>query len=148
MKKLLFLFLLVSSVSFAQTNDNYQKALGILQKAQNALGKNSSGILVTAKGTIHNMGHYATPELTQDLPIEETYAYFTRQQVYHLRSAMQRSGRTFVKSKVAKQDSLYSIGYYDQAISKTVSPDFAYEIAKTIPSELLAFAYKNRQSLR
>lgn len=145
---LLLFFFLSFTTGIAQTNDNYQKTLGILQKAQNVLGKSSSGILVTANGTIHNMGHYATPELTQDLPIEETYAYFAQQQVYHLRSAMQRSGRTFVKSKVAKQDSLYSVGYYDQSISKTVSPDFAYEIAKMIPSELLAFTYKNRQSLR
>ncbi len=70
MKFFLSLFFFLSfTAGIAQTNVNYQKALGILQKAQNALGKSSSGILVTANGTIHNMGHYATPELTHEYPL-------------------------------------------------------------------------------
>lgn len=149
MKNLFTLLLCFSFFNIvAQTKENYQKALHILKQTQEATGKGSSSILITAKGTIHNLGHYATPEMTQDLPIEETYAFFVPQQVYHLRSSMQRSGRTFVKSKISKQDSLYSIGYYDQTFNKGISSDFSFEIAKALPSELLEFAYKNRQSLR
>lgn len=149
MKKIFAIILVFQITNVqAQTNKNFEKALNILKQAQVVIGKTPPNLLIAAKGTIHNMGHYAIPESTQDYPISETYAYFKEEQVYHLRSEMTRNGKSYVMSKYAKQDSLYSIGYYDQNFEKTLSNDFNFEISKTLPSEIISFAQNNIQSLR
>jgi len=141
---------LLSLTLTAQTLPNYQKALGILDKAIVATGKDApNSIMFTAKGTIHNLGHYETPEKTRDIPVEETYAYFRDEQVNYLRSAIQNNGNSYVRSAINKADSLYQIGYYDRRIiASNNAQEFSFEIAKALPIKLLQFAFQNRQSLR
>ena len=146
---LISLFLSVK-IGIAQTRPNYQKALGILDKAIKTTGKDApNSITLTAKGTIHNLGHYETPEKTRDLPVEEIYAYFEKEQVNYLRSAMQNNGNSVVRSSITKADSMYYIGYYDRRVVATNNiQEFSFESAKTLPIKLLQFVYQHRQSLR
>lgn len=134
----------------AQTLPNYQKALEVLDKSIAATGKDTpNSITFTAKGTIHNLGHYETPEKTRDIHVEETYAYFKNEQVNYLRSAIQNNGNNYVRSAINKADSLYQIGYYDRRIiASTNTQEFSFETARTLPIKLLQFAFENRQSLR
>jgi len=142
--------ILLALSSAAQTLSNYQKALEVLDKSIAATGKDApNSITLTAKGTIHNLGHYETPEKTRDIPVEETYAYFKNEQVNYLRSTIQNNGNNYIRSAINKADSLYQIGYYDRRIAASNNvQEFSFETAKVLPVKLLQFAFQNRQSLR
>ena len=151
MKKIFIAALLVvafDSDAFGQTIANYQKALSILAKAQTAMGVSNGAILVSAKGTIHNLGHYETPEKTKDLAVQETYGFFANEKVAYLYSEMQNRGNTYQRGAVSKADSLYERDYYEREVAKGTAQDFNFEVAKTLPSEMLRLAYENRKSLR
>jgi glyoxylase-like metal-dependent hydrolase (beta-lactamase superfamily II) len=145
----LIINLLIVSVLQAQTLNNYQKALLILDKSLGSTAKDvPNSILINAKGTIHNLGHYDSPEKTRDLSVEETYAYFQKEQVSHLRSTIQNNGNNFISTSIIKGDSVYKVGYYDRNMNFIKSQDFEFETAKMLPIKLLQLAYKSRQSLR
>ncbi|TAG18582.1 MAG: MBL fold metallo-hydrolase [Cytophagia bacterium] len=151
--KLYFLSLaavLFVASSFAQTLPNYQKALNILDRAMVATGKDApNAMTLTAKGTIHNLGHYEVPEKTRDIAVEEIYAYFHQEQVNYLRSAIQNNGNNYVRSSITKADSIFYINYYDRRLVQSNSvQEFNFEISKTLPIKMLQFVYQNRQSLR
>lgn len=138
-----------TSPVWAQTIVNYQKALSVLRKAISATGKDvPASLLLTTKGTIHNLGHYDVPEKTKDIPVEEKVAYFAPEQVSYLRSVIQNNGGSYISSSVSKSDSLYSIGYFDRTLVKSNAQEFRFEAAKALPIKLLQFALANRQSLR
>ncbi|UXE67615.1 MAG: MBL fold metallo-hydrolase [Chryseotalea sp. WA131a] len=150
MKRFFVSIFLVSMFSavFGQTIDNYNKALSVLIKSQTAMGESNVSILVSIKGSIHNQDHYETPEKTKDLPLQETYGFFVNEKVAYLYREMQNRANTYQRTAVSKQDSLYERGYYDKSFSKLSTQDFAFEVAKTLPTEMLRLAYENRKSLR
>lgn len=147
---LIFGAVILAFSTSAQTLPNYQKALGVLQKAIVVTGKDvPNGIKIAAKGTIHNLGHYEVPEKTRDIVVEEIYSYFQQEQVNYLRSAIQNNGNNYIRSSITKADSIYYINYYDrQLVRSNNAQEFNFEIAKTLPIKLLQFVYQNRQSLR
>ena len=58
------IFALIQLSVFSQTFENYKSALSILEKAQNSM-RGGRSIVVSIKGTIHNLFHYETPEKTK-----------------------------------------------------------------------------------
>jgi glyoxylase-like metal-dependent hydrolase (beta-lactamase superfamily II) len=144
----MLLVVVSNSTVFGQTIDNYSKALSVLIKSQTAMGASNGNILISAKGSIHNLGHYETPEKTKDLPLQEKYGFFANEKVAYLYSEMQNRGNTYRRAAVSKMDSLYERGYYDRELTKGASQDFNFEAAKALPNEMLRLAYENRKSLR
>jgi hypothetical protein len=147
LSSLLCVFLI--SPVLAQTSENYQKALIILDKAITVTSPNPpNGVLLTTSGVIYNMGHYDIPEKTRDIAVEETVGFFQKEQVVYLRSVIQNNGNSYIRSGVSKADSLYSISYYERALTQTNAQEFQFETAKVLPIKLLQFARENRRSLR
>jgi len=148
-KFFLLAFVALTLQGLSQTLDNYQKAFSILEKARVTIGSQvHDNILVFTKGTIHSLGHYDVPEKTIDLPIEENYGFFAKEDAAYLFGKMQSSGNTYQRAATSKKDSLYEIGYYDQNFTKMSTADFVFQAAKALPSQLLQLAFKNRKSLR
>jgi glyoxylase-like metal-dependent hydrolase (beta-lactamase superfamily II) len=112
------------------------------------MGVNNNPILIAAKGTIYNLGHYETPEKTKELNLQETYGYFAKEKVAYLYSEMQNRGNTYKRASVSKFDSLYERGYYARELARGTSQDFNFETARALPTEILRLAYQNRKSLR
>ena len=139
---------IILSNSQAQLLENYQEALDILLTSQKAMGAADTSLLLTAKGVVYNMGHYDTPEKIAEIAIEEKYGYFPDQKATYLYSEIKRGTSTYSRAALSKEDSLYDFGYYAKKFSKTADHDFAFEIAKMLPTQLLELAYQNRSSLR
>lgn len=152
MKKLCLGFLFILSIfsAIAQTLPNYHKAFGVLNKSIDATGKDvTNSIAFSAKGTIYNLGHYDTPEKVRQIPVEESYAYFSKENVNYSRSSIQNNGNVYFQSAIGKNDSVYSMGYYDRTfIVSSDAQEFKFKSALSLPIKLLQFAYENRQSLR
>jgi glyoxylase-like metal-dependent hydrolase (beta-lactamase superfamily II) len=138
---------LIQLSAFSQTLENYRNALSILGKSQTSMGSIRS-IILSAKGTIHNLGHYETPEKTKDIPLAETYGFFAQEQVVYLVSELQNRGKIYQRTAISKADSLYDRNYYDEVFVRGSAGNFAFEMAKALPTEMLRLAYDNRRSLR
>lgn len=142
----IFLLLVHSFISTAQNSN--EKAIRVLNNLPHTL---SVSCLVKAKGTIFNLGHYNIPEKTIEIPIEDTYGYFPKEQVNYLNSTIQLNGTTFTHGAVTKQDSLCEKGYYENKYKlsgKSATEELTFQLAKAWPDQLLAFAWKNRKSLQ
>jgi glyoxylase-like metal-dependent hydrolase (beta-lactamase superfamily II) len=139
-----FLFLNV----WGQTLTNYDQALAILNKSMQATGITDQSILISFKGTVHNMGHYEKPEKTKDISVVETYAFFPKEEIKYLFSELGNGSNLYKRAAISKEDSLYDFGYYADKYSKENSSDFIFTLAKKLPAELLRLAFEKRRSLR
>jgi glyoxylase-like metal-dependent hydrolase (beta-lactamase superfamily II) len=152
MKNSLFIvaiLVLISTQSgISQTIGNFYRALEILEKSKAIMGVNDSSLCFKAKGTIYNMGHYEIPEIVKNVPLEETYAFFPREDAAYLFSEIQSRGKTNKRISVLKADSIYEQTYFNKKLTKTGSQNYLFEMAKVLPTQVLMLAFKNRQSLR
>lgn len=142
------ILLINCTLGFSQTMQYYRKAFDILEKSRLAMGSTPSGLVISAHGSIYNLGHYEIPEQTKELPLEETYGFFPKENVLYLGSEMQDRNKKYQRYAVSKIDSLYAKDYHDRFFSKSISQEFAFEMSKVIPTQLLQFVYENRASLR
>ncbi|MCF2445708.1 MBL fold metallo-hydrolase [Dyadobacter sp. CY345] len=136
-------------ISFAQTTENYQKALKILEISISTTSTHiPDSLYISSKGVIHNLGHYDVPGKTKDIPYEETDVFFAKEQSGYMRSTIVNNGYTFVELAVSKQDSVYKKGFYQNKLLKDKNTDFAFELARKVPARLLQLAWLSRISLR
>jgi hypothetical protein len=149
MKTILFLIALVwTQVLTAQTLTNNEKAIQIIDKAIEVLGKCPDGLTVSGSGVIRNLGHYSSPEKTINIPVQETLAFFPDLQLAYSHTLIQPENGKFYSDFVSKKDSVYSWSYYDETFSKSKTYDGLIDVAKTNPCWLLYFAQKEALSLR
>jgi glyoxylase-like metal-dependent hydrolase (beta-lactamase superfamily II) len=149
MKATLFLIsLLCVQGLLAQTLTNNEKAVHILDRAINVLGKYPNAFILSGSGVLHNLGHYSIPEETIDIPIEENLAFFPDVQVAYSHTIIQRESEKFYRDLISKNDSVYLWGYYDKTFSKAKNYEGLIEIAKSNPYCLLNLARKEALSLR
>lgn len=149
MRAILFLIsLLCTQELIAQTFNNNEKAIHIIDRAIDVLGKYPNGLRLSGSGILHNLGHYSIPEKTMDIPIEENVAFFSNVQVAYSHTIIEKENGKFYQDLISKNDSTYLWGYYDNTFSKYKSYDGLIEIAKSNPYWLLYLARKEALSLR
>lgn len=146
----LLLLCLISPVClFGQSLENYRKAFSYLDKSITVTAPTPlDRVQISAKGTIFNLGHYDVPEKTRMIPVEESYTYFRAEEVSGFKSIIQNNGNTYIRSVIAKADSLHQVDYYNPIVVKKSAKESGYELAKVFPLQLLQFAHRHRRSLR
>lgn len=149
MKSILYLIaVLFTGTLSAQTLNNNERAVQIVDSAIDALGDFSEGLTLSGSGIIFNLGHYSSPEKTKEIPVREISAVFPDFQVAYSQLIIQNGDDEFSRELISKKDSLYSWSYYDETFSKSKSYEGLIEMSKSHPYWVLNLARKNAHSLR
>ncbi|AWW30468.1 hypothetical protein DN752_10225 [Echinicola strongylocentroti] len=144
----LLIHLVLAQVLMAQSLTNNERAVQIINRAINSLGKCPEGLEISTSGVIHNLGHYAVPEQTIDYAIQEKIGFFPSLDLAYSHTKMTKGDNNYYRDLVSKMDSAYSWDYYDETFTKSKTSGGLVEVAKSNPSWFLYLAKKEALSLR
>lgn len=144
---LLITFLLTTNLS-AQSINNNQKAVQIVDKAIDVLGDSPDGLNLVGSGIIYKLDHYSAPEITKQIPVKEQFGFFDDFQFGYSQTIIEVGEHKYSREIISKKDSVYSWSYYDERFEKSKKSDGLVEVSKSNPYWFLKLARKNTQSLR
>ncbi len=155
---LLFLFVstpiwLLAQISRQPDYSNALKAKAILDQAidYSGLGSDSLNMVISAKGVMHESGHFSAPEERIDVPETYTLSIFSSIENYYIDGQINFRGRNLTRQVYVKQDSIFYRDHFGRGVSREAlirSIPVYNEILALHPALILNEARRSLLSLR
>lgn len=132
---------------------NYVKAKAVFDRAvqYSGLGMDSLNIGISASGTIHESGHFSTPEERLNIPELYTLCLFAGLSNFFINGEITYKGRTLIRQVVVKQDSIFYRDHFDNEVSRELLKQHVAvydEILTLHPALILGIVHQSLTTLR